>query len=86
MKKILIAVPTFENIYPDTFKSIYDLDKGDNEVIFNYKTVLRCGRSYEDDVRVALSTLTRQNKKRIAINTIGISGTIKSGIDKFIVE
>ena len=24
--KILIAVPTFENIYPDTFKAIYDLD------------------------------------------------------------
>ena len=58
----------------------------DNEAIFNYKTVLRCGRSYEDDVRVALSTLTRQNKKRMAINTIGISGTIKSGIDKFIEE
>ena len=57
-----------------------------DEVIFNYKTVLRCGRSYEDDVRVALSTLTRQNKKRIAVNTIGISGTIKSGIDKFIEE
>ena len=55
-----------------------------NEPIFNYKTVLRCGRSYEDDVRVALSTLTRQNKKRIAINTVGVSGTIKSGISKFI--
>ena len=52
--------------------------------IFNYKTVLRCGRSYEDDVRVALSTLTRQNKKRIAINTVGVSGTIKSGISKYI--
>jgi len=34
--KILIAVPTFENIYPDTFKSIYDLDKGDHEVLFEY--------------------------------------------------
>ena len=55
-----------------------------NEAIFNYKTVLRCGRSYEDYLRVALSTLTRQNKKRIAINTIGVSGTIKSGISKFI--
>mgnify|MGYP002514588973 CR=1 FL=1 len=55
-----------------------------NEAIFNYKTVLRCGRSYEDDVRVALSTLTRQNKKRIAINTVGVSGTIKSGISKYI--
>lgn len=26
MIKILIAVPTFENIYPDTFKSIYNLE------------------------------------------------------------
>lgn len=34
--KILIAVPTFENIYPDTFKAIYDLEKADNEVIFEY--------------------------------------------------
>ena len=55
-----------------------------DEAIFNYKTVLRCGRSYENDVRVALSTLTRQNKRKIAINTIGVSGTVKSGISKFI--
>lgn len=43
--KILIAVPTFENIYPDVFKAIYDLDKtyeseSDpvilNEYIFEY--------------------------------------------------
>lgn len=34
--KILIVVPTFENIYPDTFKAIYDLDKGNNEVLFEY--------------------------------------------------
>lgn len=34
--KILIAVPTFENIYPDTFKSIYDLDKCGHECIFEY--------------------------------------------------
>ncbi len=34
--KILIAVPTFESIYPDTFKSIYDLDKGDHECLFEY--------------------------------------------------
>lgn len=26
MSKILIAIPTFENIMPETFKSIYDLD------------------------------------------------------------
>ena len=34
--KILIAVPTFENIYPDTFKSIYDIDKGGHELAFEY--------------------------------------------------
>lgn len=27
MKKLLIAVPTFENIHPETFKSIFDLEK-----------------------------------------------------------
>lgn len=34
--KILIAVPTFENILPDTFKSIYDLDKGGHTCDFEY--------------------------------------------------
>lgn len=33
--KILIAVPTFETIYPDTYKSIWDLDKGGHEVMFD---------------------------------------------------
>lgn len=34
--KILIAVPTYENIYPDTFKSIYHLNTGGNEVYFDF--------------------------------------------------
>lgn len=34
--KILIAVPTYENIYPDTFKSIYNLDKGFHDVDFEF--------------------------------------------------
>ena len=34
--KILIAVPTFENITPDTFRSIYNLDKGEHECIFEF--------------------------------------------------
>ena len=34
--KILIAVPTFENIYPDTFKAIYDLDNAGQELSFAY--------------------------------------------------
>lgn len=36
MARILIAVPTFENITPDTFKAIYDLDKGGHEVLFEF--------------------------------------------------
>lgn len=36
MSRILIAVPTYENIYPDTFRSIYQLDRGDNEVEFDF--------------------------------------------------
>ena len=34
--RILIAVPTFETIYPDTFKSIWNLDKGEHEVMFEF--------------------------------------------------
>lgn len=34
--KILIAVPTFESIYPDTFKGIWDVDKCGHEVLFEF--------------------------------------------------
>lgn len=34
--RILIAVPTFESIYPDTFKSIWELDKCGHEVLFEF--------------------------------------------------
>ena len=33
--RILSAVPTFETIYPDTYKSIWDLDKCGHEVMFD---------------------------------------------------
>lgn len=36
MARILIAVPTFENITPDTFKAIWDLDKGEHECLFEF--------------------------------------------------
>lgn len=32
--RILIAVPTYETIYPDTYKSLWDLDKCGHEVLF----------------------------------------------------
>ena len=34
--KILIAVPTFESIYPDTFKSIWELDPGEHDLYFDF--------------------------------------------------
>lgn len=34
--KILVAVPTFENITPETFKAIYDLHTGDHTVDFDF--------------------------------------------------
>ena len=34
MSKVLIAVPTFENITPDTYKALWDMDKGEHEVLF----------------------------------------------------
>ena len=36
MAKILICNPTFENITPDTFKSIYGLDRGGNWTLYNF--------------------------------------------------
>ena len=36
MARVLIAVPTFENISPDTFKSLWDMDKGEHTCIFEF--------------------------------------------------
>ena len=34
--RILITVPTYETIYPDTFKSIWDMDRCGHEVLFEF--------------------------------------------------
>lgn len=36
MSKVLIAVPTFENITPDTYKALWDMDKGEHVVLFEF--------------------------------------------------
>lgn len=36
--KILIAVPTYENIHPETFKSIYGLDRCGHWLVFDYSS------------------------------------------------
>lgn len=43
--KILIAVPTFENIYPEVFKGIYDLDKCGHEVHFEFVKGYDCAKA-----------------------------------------
>ena len=46
--KILIAVPTFETISAETFKSIYGLDTGEHEVAFNYVKGYDCAKARND--------------------------------------
>lgn len=56
MAKVMIAVPTFETIYPDTFKAIYDLDKGDNEVSFDFIRGYDCATARNHIAQKALDT------------------------------
>lgn len=51
---ILIAVPTFENIYPDTYKSIWDLDKAGNETEFEYVRGYDCATARNKIAQIAL--------------------------------
>lgn len=52
--KILIAVPTFENIYPDTFKSIYDLDVSGHEVSFEFVRGYDCATARNRIAQIVL--------------------------------
>ena len=51
---ILIAVPTFENIYPDTFKSIYDLDVSGHDVAFEFVRGYDCATARNRIAKIAL--------------------------------
>lgn len=52
---ILIAVPTFENIYPDTFKSIYDLDVTGHDVAFEFVRGYDCATARNKIARLAIN-------------------------------
>ena len=56
--KILIAVPTFETIYPDTFKSIFDLDKGGHEVLFDFVRGYDCATARNNIAQKAMDLET----------------------------
>ena len=51
--------------------------------INNYKAIIRCQRDFTDEVRSSLALVNKFNGNRIAITTIGLSGTIKAS-QKFI--
>jgi len=61
----------------------YDISDADLHY-YHFKAVLRCQRGYEDKVRGSLALLANYNHKKIAIFTMGISGTIYSSMEKFI--
>ena len=52
--RLLIAVPTFENIYPDTFKSIYDLDVSGHDASFEYVRGYDCATARNRIAQIAL--------------------------------
>lgn len=53
--KILIAVPTFETIYPDTFQSIYELDTEGHEVFFRFVRGYDCATARNNIAQMALN-------------------------------
>ena len=52
--KILIAVPTFENIYPDTFKSVYELDKAGCDTSFEFVRGYDCATARNRIAQIAI--------------------------------
>ena len=52
--KILISVPTFENIYPDTFKSIYDLDVSGHDTDFRFVRGYDCATARNRIAKLAI--------------------------------
>ena len=56
--KVLIAVPTFESIYPDTFKAIYDLDTTGIDTSFEYVRGYDCATARNKIAKKALDSGT----------------------------
>lgn len=52
--RILVAVPTYETIAPETFKSIYDLYKGDHEVDFEFVKGYDCPTARNNIAKIAV--------------------------------
>ena len=53
-------------------------ENGKNEDYYSYKAIVRCQRDFVRQVRSSLALASNYNHKRIAITTVGLSGTIKA--------
>ena len=54
MANVLIAIPTFESITPDTFKAIWDMDRGGHEVSFEFVRGYDCATARNRIAQMAL--------------------------------
>jgi GT2 family glycosyltransferase len=53
--KILVAVPTYESIQPETFKSIYGLDKCGHNVVFDFQRGYDCATARNNIAKEAIA-------------------------------
>lgn len=56
MARILIAIPTFESIYPDTFRSVWNLDKCGHDVRFDFVRGYDCATARNRIAQMAIDT------------------------------
>lgn len=54
MSKILLAVPTFETICTETYKSLWDMDKGGNEVVLECVSGYDCATARNQIAKLAV--------------------------------
>lgn len=54
MSRVLIVVPTFENITPDTYKALWDMDKGGHECLFEFIRGYDCAAARNNAAQKAL--------------------------------
>lgn len=56
--KILVAIPTFETIYPDTYKSVWELERGDHELLFEFVRGYDCATARNRIAQIAIDRNT----------------------------
>lgn len=52
--RVLVAIPTFENITPDTFKAIWDMDKDGHECDFEFVRGYDCATARNRIAQIAI--------------------------------